>query len=206
MTLNAQVEAKITVAGMNFAQVSLVEDEGSIASSIKLPAGLAGSLTTRGSATAGTITSADHNILDTDKLAIFWEGDTPGSRYNVTVSSHTSTTILFTGGVGDNLPLQDTAVVVGRQYTISESFVGNKVSVLAVQADQRVSVSFEKADGTVELDKDLAAGGLFSYSVSSDLASPFADPTATVEHIDVANGSTVECNFQMGILYNSSTV
>lgn len=199
--LRAQIESKLIVAGLSFGEVTELLNEGAISTDIAIPAGKAGSLTTRTNNTEGVITCSDHGFEEADALAIFWAG---GSRYNVTISTHNTGTLTFTGGAGDNLPTELTAVVISKQYTISETFNGDNVSVIALQADQRTVSVFEESDNSVHMVKDLAANGLFSYASSSGLTSPVA--SAVIDHIDVANGSTSIANYKLAVMYNSSTV
>lgn len=75
---------------------------------ITLAAAIAWTLTTRTSGTAGVLTvPSGHSITTSDKPDIYWT-DSSGvlfKRTGVTVSGTTGTTVTFTGGAGDTLPV-----------------------------------------------------------------------------------------------------
>lgn len=72
----------------------------------------AGTLTTRTSNTAGTVTvTAAHNIVTATTKNVRWQG---GARTGVTIGAVSATTagstVAFSGGSGTNLPAQDAAI------------------------------------------------------------------------------------------------
>jgi hypothetical protein len=96
---------------------------------IALPAGKAGTLTTRTDNDTGVATlGAGHGIITSDVVDVYWSG---GVRYGMdaTVSGNAVT---VDGGAGDNLPTQDDPVVVTKQVTFSCSIDGDAVQIFGV--------------------------------------------------------------------------
>lgn len=74
-----------------------------------LPAAIAGTLTTRTSATAGTVTlSAGHGIVTGDRIDIFWA---TGQGYGASVGTVAGDDVPFTGLIG-TLPADESPVTV----------------------------------------------------------------------------------------------
>lgn len=96
---------------------------------VSLPAGKAGSLTTRTDDNTGVVTSTGHGLTDATNVDVYWSG---GVRYGMTVSSYDANTITLDGGAGDNLPTQDTAVVVNSQVEINAVIDGDNVQVIGI--------------------------------------------------------------------------
>jgi len=74
-----------------------------------------GILTTRTDANTGVVTAAGHGLAEGDYADIFWSG---GARDHMSVTAVSGNAVSVDGGTGDDLPAEDTAVL------ITESFVG----------------------------------------------------------------------------------
>lgn len=97
---------------------------------VTLPAGVAGTLTTRTDNDTGILTVASgHGILDTDYVDVYWS---TGKRTTMDVTAVTSTTISIDLGAGDNLPSSSTAVVVVKRVIINKAVDGDNVSAIAL--------------------------------------------------------------------------
>ena len=70
--------------------------------------------TTRTNDTEGTVTAAGHNISTGNTVAVFWTG---GSRDGCTAGTVSGSAVPITGGEGDNLPTQATAVTICKATT-----------------------------------------------------------------------------------------
>lgn len=82
---------------------------------VALPAGKAGTLSTRTDNTTGTLTMSDagHGISTGAIADLYWDG---GARYGMTVGTVAGTSVPIggaasLGGTGDNLPIATTAIV-----------------------------------------------------------------------------------------------
>ena len=125
-----------------------------IETEITLPAGKAGTLTTRTDANTGVVTvSSGHGITDSDTVDLYWSG---GRRYGVDVTATDSTTISLDLGSGDDLPSTSTAVVIVKQVAFNRAIDGDNLVILGVQfvvpgdttGKCRVTL-FDSADDTI---------------------------------------------------------
>jgi len=136
-----------------------------------LPAGNAGTLSTRNDDDSGEITlSAGHGLQSSDKVDVYWDG---GMRRGMTatVSGNDLTVNL---GAGDVLPAQDTPVVATKQVPIDIDFDGDTLVVLAIGSDRRAHVEFFNAASDSLLTKEIAAGGCYTYDAAVDSPNPLA--------------------------------
>lgn len=96
---------------------------------IALPAGTAGTLTTRTDNDTGVVTVASHGITTSDTVDVYWSG---GKRYGVDVTATTATTISIDIGSGDNLPSTSTPVVIVKQVVANLQLDGDNAKIVAV--------------------------------------------------------------------------
>ena len=99
---------------------------------VSLPVAEAGSLTTRASDTAGTITMTDggHGIATGEVVDIYWSG---GVAYGATVGTVSGTSVPFTGASGDVLPIATTAVTVAEQVSINSTIDGDNIVIIGFE-------------------------------------------------------------------------
>ena len=101
-----------------------------VAAQVTLPAGKAGTLSTRTDDNTGQLTVASgHGITASDTVDVYWSG---GRRYGVDVTATASTTIDIDLGSGDNLPTQGTAVVVCKQVVANVMIDGDNAKLVVV--------------------------------------------------------------------------
>ena len=171
---------------------------------IALPAGLAGTLTTRTSATAGVATLGEgHGVEPDDVVAIFWEG---GRRYGVVVDSVDGQAVTFgnaTPGTGDDLPSQGTALVVTPPVAIDVDFAGDLLRMIAARADQRALLDFQAAGGATIAAVDLAAGEPWSWASGTGTDNPFAGEV--VAALKAAGGTAAAATLKFGGLVEAVT-
>ena len=160
--------------------------EGSITEQGSLPAGKAGTLSTRTDNDTGVATlSEGHGIQTGDKVDVFWAA---GSRYGMSATVSGNDVTIDAGG-GDNLPDQGTNLIVTKRVPISASFVGNLLKlIVACCKTKRIRLTFEDADGTSLLSRDLPAGEPWSWVSDQGVANPLAG--AAVASIQAANGES----------------
>lgn len=192
----AVVSTRVDIGGMSI--TNLVEREDNLPQAFEetVAAGKAGTLSTRTDDNTGILTVASgHGITDADTVAVFWDG---GSRYGMTVSATTSTTISIDGGAGDNLPVATTAIVVGKEEEHALAIDGDAVKMLVVGSNNRASFNFRDSGDSSLLRYDVAAKeGRLWYSLS-DVTNPLAGDT--VANVVIANGGTTEVTLKIGIL------
>lgn len=101
--------------------------DSKIEAEIALPAGTAGTLSTRTDDNTGVITVTSHSITTSDTVDVYWSG---GRRYGVDVTAQTSTTISIDLGAGDNLPSSSTAVVIVKQVPFNLALDGDNAKIV----------------------------------------------------------------------------
>lgn len=106
----------------------------------------AGALTTRTSASVGTVTmtSGAHTVATGDRVDIYWTG---GSRYGVTVGTVSGTAVPFTGGAGTDLPVATTAVTVCVASAADMVVTGSNVVGIALSMTVRGTIVIATSGG-----------------------------------------------------------
>lgn len=172
----------MSAAGVNIQKTGSRTGDGLISREIELPAGKAGTLTTRTDNDTGIVTVASgHGMTDADTVDLYWSG---GRRYGVDVTATGATTISFDLGAGDNLPVETTPVVIVKQVAINVALDGDNIQVLGLSfefASPAITddghVTFKDAAGDVIAQLDLEANTPQIYDVAGGQANPFTgDP------------------------------
>jgi hypothetical protein len=158
-----------------------------------LPAGTAGTLSTRTSDTAGVVTVASHALNNGDKVDIFWSG---GQCYGANVDSNTATTLTFSGAAGTVLPIATTAVVITKQVAVTMDITYALLQFLAVMASfvtasitSKCQVTFKDSGGSVVLNLVLTPNQPAVYDIVAGTANPFS---ANIESAVASCGSSAE--------------
>lgn len=162
-----------------------------------------GSLTTRTNNTDGTITMDPGHGLTTGRIDIYWSG---GSRRGVS-GTVTVDAVAITGGVGDNLPTQGTAVRVAAPHVEDLVFTGdNAVTALVwatlAAADYPGWVVFTTAANAEVVAYQLTGSiPVWSWDLNTNTVNPFAGQSVTKVYFSHGNTDTAR---QMGatVLYN----
>lgn len=210
-TITRSVTTKIP--GDNFVKEETLSVEGKPSFSITLAAAKAGSLTTRGSNTAGSITGPNgHGVTDGQRLDLTWinADGTIGRRYGCLVGTVASLVIPISGGAGDNLPILNTggsvqgSTLYFQVPTLQEFTVtGNNVVGILVKSKspKRTQVTF--ADGSSDLlnivvNNQLDGG--YEWSSLSGLTNPLASQTPTKFYL--SHDGTSAKDVDVTVLYN----
>ena len=164
----------------------------------------AGSLTTRTSTTVGTITMTDsgHTVTTAAKVDLYWvtaTGVVAGSRRNVLVGTVSTTSVPFSGGSGDNLPIATAAMIVKPVQTEGAlAIAGANVVFIAMKAPTyRGTIVIRQSDGTEILAKVLAAGQSFIWSNTSGTTNPVTGVTignVTFSHDSLTGSQEMVCD------------
>jgi hypothetical protein len=165
---------------------------------ITLPAGKAGTLSTRTDNDTGVVTAADHTLVVGDKVDIYWSG---GRRYGMAVSSVSGNDVTVgTGagevGAGDVFPAQGTAVVIAKQLQINTAIDGDKVQIFGLAMEfadaneaSKGHVSFKDSGGLTIAELDLSANTPSVYDVAGGQTNPFTGNPITAAY--ASNGSSL---------------
>lgn len=178
-------------------QTQPITRTGSVAIGLEetLVAAQGGSLTTRTDGNTGTITmsSGSHTITTGAVIDIYWDG---GVQYGVTVGTVSTTSVPIDSGVGDDLPIADTAVTVVVVAAANVYIDGDNAKILAI--------SLETADkslrtaGHVQLvdssDAEIAEIDLVTnipqvWDIEGNSANPFTGNPITKVNLSQASAS-----------------
>lgn len=132
-----------------------------------------GTLTTRTSDTAGTLTMASgHGITNGAKLDIYWSG---GSCYGATVGTVASLSVPFTLASGTVLPVADTTITA--MVPSLETFViaaTSGIQVVSCSCDAPATFVFRDSAAATALAKVTGATSGYEWDVSTNSTVPFA--------------------------------
>lgn len=139
---------------------------------VTLPAGKTGELTTRTDDNTGVVTmDATPVVASSDTVDVYWEG---GRRYGMTVTDVTGDAVTIDGGSGENLPAQDTELVVTEQVPINTAIDGDRIEIIGVM---------------LECPLDTSAVGHISF---------FDSGPAQIHHLDLAHNDPFVCDVAGG--------
>jgi len=200
--LNAEMTIAFALPGVGIqSRIRRTANGGLPPQHVSLPAGNAGTLSTRTDANTGVVTlSAGHGVQTGNKVDVYWDG---GMRYGMTATVSGNDVTIDAGG-GDDLPDESEAVVLTKQVTISLEFNSNNLVVIAAVADQRTHLEFHDGATTSILGKELTADEAWSHIAGMGYANPFG--SQVVEEIRASNGSaTAVATLKIGGLYDSTS-
>lgn len=164
-----------------------------------LAAGKAGTLSTRTDDNTGVVTlGADHGVTITDTVEVYWSG---GMRYGVDVTVVVGNDVTLDLGAGDNLPSQDTAVVVGVRTELDADFDGDQIEIIAVQCNKRGHIEFQENDGTVIDSQELTANEPWTWISGQGVSNPLTGNP--VGKIQVSCGEAAEATLMIGVLFDN---
>lgn len=160
-TLN--ITNNVTIGGVSMSGQSQLSGENQVSYEplAAVATGKAGTLTTRTDNDTGVATlSSGHGLITNDVVDVYWSG---GVRYGM-VATVATNAITVDGGAGDNLPAQDTAVVLCKQTVVTSfSFDGDNAVLIAISANRRAYWQFQDASSTVLASGELDAGEIYLY-------------------------------------------
>jgi len=191
---------QISIGGIVATSTATRTESGQISHEVTLPAGKAGTLSTRTDDNTGIATLAlGHGITDADTVDVYWVG---GCRYGMTVTAYDTTTVSIDLGAGDNFPTVDAAIVVTPQVTINTDFDGDDVKMIAAIATLRAHIDFQN-DTPASLNAvELTANEAWAWVSDSGYANPLTgDP---VDVIMASAGTAAETTLKIGVLYDSA--
>ena len=166
---------------------------------ISLPAADAGTLSTRTTDTSGVATITGTALQIGDTIDIYWDG---GRRYDVDVDNVVGDDVTFSGGAGDILPAESTALTAAEQVSIETDFDGARLVAIGALANVRGHLSFREGSAT-ELSVDLTAKEAWFWVDQSTAANPLASTVVDTVKASQA-GSSAAATLDMGVLYDST--
>ncbi len=196
--LTGRIIISAAVGGLGINSVVSREAEGQIGHEVMLPAAIAGNLTSRDEDDEGELTLAsEHGIETADIIDIYWDG---GQRYNVVVGTVAENVVPFSGGDGDILPEEDTAITASKQTTVDTDVDGNLLMMIIAHCGKAGHLSFY-ADAVLAYPVNLVPGELWAWW-EGDIANPLTDKTVT--EVRVSQSDLNQQLFSLGALYDST--
>lgn len=195
------VDTTVSVLGKSYKQRKQITYDGAVPVSPTLGLAKTGTLTTRTSASVGTLTMATgHGITNGAIVSIFWDG---GSRRNVLVGTVATNSVPFTLGTGDDLPLNNTVVTVMVQHPEDFVVTGDNLVGLVLTATGRGWIVVTESDLTTvlysyEFEDD--TGGTVVWENTNGADNPLAG-AVTAKVLFTAESSEVENNMKIIGLY-----
>lgn len=187
------------VAGISMSSILSRTASSHIGHEVELPAALVGALTTRTGDDEGTLTmGADHGIETADTLDVYWDG---GRRYGMTVGTVAGTSVPISGGAGDVLPADETAITAQVPQVVDTDFVGNLLAVVAALCAENATVYFKATGGGSQFVMLLSAGQLWLWMDETSLANPFTDKE--VSYALVSHGGSSPATVKVALMYNA---
>ena len=204
--MNGTIQVIASVGGVSVQSAIQRSAAGALPSQeLTLDAGQPGTLSTRTSDTAGTLTmETGHGLTDDDVISIFWtdaNGD-PQFAYDATVGVVAGNSVPFTGATGTVLPAEASSIVADIEEELDVDFDGDKLEMLAAAANRVVGVQFVDS-GDAVLDAAVRrANEPYQYVKGIDASNPLTGNP--VDAIRLANGDSANsATWKMGGLYNS---
>lgn len=156
-----------------------------------------GTLTTRTDNNTGELTmAAGHGITTGQIIDIYWDG---GVQRSVTVGTVATNAVPIDGGIGDNLPADETAITAVVQKSINLAIDGDNTDIIAIVLETTTktlrtagNVQFLDAASDVIAEIDLVANVPQVWDIEGGSSNPFTGDPITNLKASQANTTTTE--------------
>lgn len=193
-------------AGLNFNQTESIASSRAHRAVQTVTGAKTGNLTTRTSDTVGELTmSAGHGITTAARLDLYWEeAGQVKCRVGVVVGTVAVNQVPISGGTGDNLPVDESAIVAKVPQTVDLDFLGDDVIAWLASAGAATGAIFafigaaESALGNIILTKT----GMQSWSLEQDrynLANRLAGDTVQKMYVSHNNTASQDMKLVVGL-------
>ena len=206
--MKGTVNVVVSAAGLSVQGLVSKEASGGIPPQEKaLSPAKSGTLSTRTSDTAGTLTLATgHGLVQDNVIDIFWtdSGGVLKCAYGATVGLVNGNEVPFTGASGDALPAQDTAITTQKPTELDCDFDGDKaVLLVAMMKTHGGHVAFVDSGDAVLKAQALQANEPLLWWKNGPFAAPITGNP--VDAVVISNAGTAEATFQLTGLVDSDT-
>lgn len=196
---SSRITTNAEIAGVAYAASRTQSHSSEIYHAPTLAASVAGTLSTRTSDSAGTLTlAAGHGFTAGDVISVYWTG---GRRYGVTVGVVAGEAVPISGGAGDNLPAEDSDLVAAAETVLNTDFDGDDVKGLAGKCAEASSISFYSAGDTLSAQVDVIDGAYLWLAGGSE-ANPLAG--VIVDYVRASQAGAAARTLELGIAYDAS--
>jgi len=201
MSVTMNVAKSQSLGGVSFPESKAPTGDAMIVHNLSIAAAEAGDLTTRTSDTIGTLTVDDsgHSITTGVRLDIYW---TAGTRRGVLVGIVSGSSIPFTGGAGDVLPTNLTAITCAVPEEADVFVDGTNVAGILLYSAARGIIVLED-DGALEAyEKRLGAGITAEWHEDNGIDNPITGDA--IEKAYFSQEGIVAGIMRLGILYDNA--
>lgn len=200
----SQFATEITMGSLRISSRATRSQSGLITHELTSDTGLlggqAGTLTTYTDESNGVATlGADHGITQSSSVDVFWPG---GLRYGMTAATVSGPEVTLSGGSGDDLPSQDTEVIVSPRTELVTAFAGDDVDAIAAWSDTRMHLLFADSTDAALYARELVAGEDWHWITGRGLANPLAG--MDVAKLFVSVGAATPGELKLGVQYDST--
>jgi hypothetical protein len=199
MPLTVNYGKSVTVFGDQYPTTPTVTAALAVPFNLSLPAAKAGSLTTRGSNTAGTLTmDPGHGFLTAGRLDLYWSG---GSRRGILIGTVATNSVPFTGGAGDNLPTAATAITAMVPSEEAVVVTGDDVAGIVLYGASGGTFTFtDDADAEVHAVVLTVATPAYTWLSVDGPTNPLAGDD--VAKLYLSHGAAAAATVRGAVLYN----
>lgn len=198
MDSQLSIAGEIAGAPMN-ASLTRSADGGIRQGPITLPAAESGTLSTRTNDTSGELTIADTTLETGDIIDLYWDG---GMRYDVVVGVVAGNVVPISGGSGDVLPAQDTAITADEQVTLDVDFDGANLVAIGAKSSKHGHIGFQES-GSTEVEVELTANEPWTWLNAQNITNPLV--ATVVDAVKISNAdANNSATFDLGVLYDST--
>lgn len=199
--MEGTLQITVSIAGITITGIATRDYEGLVSQDVDLPAGKSGTLTTRTDVDTGVATVAEgHGITDSDYVDVYWDG---GMRYKMDVTATTGTTISIDSGDGDDLPAQDTVIVVTKRVEIAAAFDGDDLKLIGAAANKRAHIEFTTSGDVSIKAVELPVNEGWGWVCDQGITNPLAGSEVAKIQATCGDGSSAT-TLKVAALYDSA--
>lgn len=191
-------------AGLSIRATGTTSCDSGLGTEVSVPAGKAGTLTTRTDNDTGTVTmsSGSHGVLTGDKVDIYWtDAGVKKQRRGMTVGTVSGTSVPIDGGTGDdNLPTTSTALVVS--VIVEKELAFNETSVVGFGMGTNKQGTIAIMDGSTEdfnVHFQNSAGGMYTWEEENGIDYPITVSGTKVRFSNANTTSAATMQIALGI-------
>ncbi len=202
MSVNMTTSKGHSLGGISFSESLSLSADAEIAHDKSVPVAWAGLLGTRTSDTAGTITVTEsaHLITTGARADLYWTG---GCRRGIVVGTVAGESVPFTGGSGDNLPAEDTAITVALPEELDLTVVGDNVVAIFLYFAGLGQAVFCDGSNVEKMAQSVGAGQVWDWNNTNGVTNPLTGDTPTKVFVS-HNVTTAAQTIRVGVAYNNA--
>lgn len=200
MSTTLKVSQAHSLGGVSFPESRSLTADGFIVHDVSVAAAQAGALTTRTDDDTGVVTMDDstHTIALSDRVDVYWTG---GKRRGMAVTDVTDSAVTINAGSGDNLPTEDTELVLSVPEELDVAVAGAQVVGLLAYIAAPGQVVFA-ASGAAEI-ATWSIGDTVSRIWHNEDGTDNPVTGSTIETVYVSHSDEAAATARIGVLYDN---